>query len=257
MNYLYPVRVGELSFTNTVPFRLAGRWCPMPCSSPRLLAQWAEEDRIDAGVIPVVDAWRLEDRFDALGPFGIAVKRRARSVLLFSKRPWTDLDGAVVGVTDQTSTSVQLLKLLMEVRDGFSILLRDGFHSSDEARLVIGDSALAPDAELADKFPYIADLAEEWHAWHGSPFVFARWVVRKTVPPYLREELVDSLADALDHFKLNQQNLCRQSARFLKIPARQVLDYLNGFVYRLGPAEEEAETLFRALVIGRKRRTCC
>ena len=134
MNYLYPVRVGELSFTNTVPFRLAGRWYPMPCSSPRLLAQWAEEDRIDAGVIPVVDAWRLEDRFDPLGAFGIAVKRRARSVLLFSKRPWEELEGAIIGVTDQTSTSVQLLKLLMEVRDGFSVSFRDGFHPSHEAR---------------------------------------------------------------------------------------------------------------------------
>ncbi|MBL8023307.1 MAG: menaquinone biosynthesis protein [Elusimicrobia bacterium] len=250
------LRIGELSFTNTVPFRLPAQWNPIPCPSPRLLAAWAEDDRIDAGVLPVVEAWRLEDRFDVLGPYGIAVKRKAGSVLLFSKRPWKDLEGATVGVTDQTSTSVKLLKVLLEAREGFSVQLREGFHPSDESRLVIGDDALAPQEDLIKTFPHVTDLAEKWSQWHGGPFVFARWMVRRNTPPYLRDELAEALETALDQFAKNNIHRSRQSAQFLKIPTAQMTNYFNGFVYRLGPQEERAESLFRDQVTGRKRMYC-
>lgn len=252
-----PLRIGELSFINTVPFRLPAQWAPIPCPSPRLLAAWADDDKIDAGVLPVVETWRLEDRFDVLGPYGIAVKRKAGSVLLFSQRPWNELNGATVGVTDQTSTSVKLLKILMEMREGFTLRFREGFHSSDEARLVIGDDALAPATTLTKNYVHATDLAEEWHRWHGGPFVFARWMVRRTTPPYAREELVESLENALTHFTKNKLNLSRQSARFLKISTPQMVDYFNGFVYRLGDREDQAESLFRDMVTGRAKRMCC
>jgi chorismate dehydratase len=96
-----------------------------------------EAGKIEAGVLPVVEAWRLEDQFESLEPFGIAVKRRAMSVLLFSKRPWDQLDGARIGVTDQTATSAQLFKVLMEFREGFSVQLNGGFSDSDDG--TVGD----------------------------------------------------------------------------------------------------------------------
>ncbi|MBK8576029.1 MAG: hypothetical protein IPN90_10270 [Elusimicrobia bacterium] len=240
-----------------MPFRLGLPWKTVPCPSPRMLAQWADEEIIDAGVLPVVEAWRLEDRFEPLGRFGIAVKRQAMSVILFSKRPWEDLDWTQIGVTDQTSTSVQLLKVLLEGREGFSVNMVDGFHDDDGARLVIGDSALVPAQNLLREFPHMTDLGEQWHAWHGGPFVFARWVVRRTVPRYLREELIGSLDAALSEFDRNPDRVARQEAKSLKLPSQRLMDYFGGFIYRLGEREDQSESLFRDFVTGRKKRVCC
>lgn len=251
------MKIGELAFTNTLPFRLGSPWNTVPCPSPRTLARWADEDRIDAGVLPVVEAWRLEDRFEGLGRFGIAVKREAMSVLLFSKRPWDQLDGATIGVTDQTSTSTQLLKVIMEEREGFTVNRVDGFHANDDARLLIGDDALAPSETLRREFPHVTDLAEQWHAWHGGPFVFARWMIRRTVPRYLRDELVDSLEASLTDFDQHRERICRPAAKKLKIPLSRLLGYFDGFIYRLGNREDQSESLFRDLVSGRNKRVCC
>ncbi len=251
------MRIGELDFINTLPFRLGAPWKTVACPSPKRLAQWAHDEKIDAGVLPVVEAWRLEDRFESLGKFGIAVKRQAMSVLLFSKRPWAELNGAVIGVTDQSSTSVQLFRVLMDVREGFSVQWRTGFSPSDDGRLVIGDDALAPSETLRRRFPHVTDLAEQWHAWQGGPFVFARWVVRRTVPKYLRDELEESLDQALSAFDASRAQIVRRAAKSLKVSPVIVQDYFNGFNYRLGRREEESEGLFRDLVIGKIRRGCC
>jgi chorismate dehydratase len=251
------IRVGELDYTNTLPFRLPAAWAPLPCPSPRLLAQWADDEKIDAGVLPVVEAWRLEDRFEPLGSFGIAVKRKAGSVLLFSNRPWTQLNGATIGVTDQTATSVRLLKVLMEEREGFSVTLGQGFHANDQARLLIGDDALKPAKDLLRDFPHIYDLGEQWHAWHGGPFVFARWMVRRTVPRYLREELADVLDSALTTFDRNREHVALRAAKNLKLPLQQMIGYFNGLIYRLESVENQSESLFRDLVTGRRKRVCC
>jgi len=247
MKSLFPVRVGELTYTNTMPFRLCGEWPLVSCFSPRLMARWCQEGRVDAGPLPVVGSWSLSDDFEPLGPFGIAVEKEARSVLLFSKRDWRELAGKEIGVTDQTSTSAKLLSVLTRGVAGFSPLVRPGFHADDTARLYIGDQALTPSIALREDFPYVMDLGEEWFRWTKKPFVFAHWYVRKTVPSSWRERLQDSLRAALSQFHANHENYCRQTARFLKMPTKAVATYFDGFRYEFTQEETESETFFRAL----------
>lgn len=243
----YPVRVGELSYTNTVPFRLDSRWNITPCPSPRLLTQWAEDGRVDAGVLSAVDGWRLENDFAPL-PYGIAARRQVKSVTLFSRRPWAQLGGAVIGLTDQSSTSVRLLKLLLETRDGLRPVFREGLAEDDDARLLIGDQALVPTPGLVASYPHQTDLAAEWHRWQGQPFVFARWRVRRSVAEFWRRELGEALGSALDHFERNRANVCRQSARALRISSQDLSAYFDGLTYRLSDEETAAEERFRALL---------
>jgi chorismate dehydratase len=213
------------------------------------LARWAEEGRVDAGVIPVVDAWRLKDTFEPVGSLGIAVKRRAMSVLLFSKRPWNDLENAPIGLTDDSSTSARLLQVLLNQRDGRAMNFRTGFHPTDEARLVIGDAALIPEPGFLRDFPMVIDLGEEWARWQGMPFVFARWMVRRSINDNWKNQLEDALENALDHFAENRSNLVRQAARSLRVPFSQMDTYYDGLVYRLSERELLAENTFRDLVL--------
>ena len=54
---------------------------------PRALSNAATEGGLDAGPVPLVTCFELEDTFKPLGNFCIATGEKARSILLFSKRP--------------------------------------------------------------------------------------------------------------------------------------------------------------------------
>src|SRR2546428_11701967 len=67
------------------------------------------------------DCLRLRDRFELLAPaMGVATRGPVQSVLLFSRRPAGAQAGALVSVTPQTSTSIRLLRLLLDVRRGLT-----------------------------------------------------------------------------------------------------------------------------------------
>ena len=121
-------RLGFIPYLNMVPFHQG--FGPLPMSigssafefekvSPRALGIAAEGGRMDAGAMSLVDAFRLQKDFEPLGKYGIGVHRAAKSVLLFSKRLISDTRG-MVAITDETSTSVKLLQVLLEKRYGRS-----------------------------------------------------------------------------------------------------------------------------------------
>lgn len=251
-----PLTIGELSYLNTVPFRLPSRWHSRPCPSPRTLALWAEDGRIDAGPIPVVEGRRLDGTFAPL-PFGIAAADRAVSVILLSRKPWAELDQATIGLTDQSSTSVRLLKLLFETRDGLHPRFREGFSEEDDARLLIGDAALSPDPKQTDPFPCRTDLGREWRRWQGLPFVFARWRVRRTATAFWKQQLIDALNTALEDFDRNGLNRARPTAQSIGLTPAQLTDYFSALTYRLGPDEIAGEEQFHRLWQDSERRVGC
>ncbi len=86
--------------------------------------------------------------------------------------------------TDTSSrTSVALLRVLFERRFGAGPLLvpepphPQAMLARHDAALVIGDPALAIDPARF-RHAHCYDLAEEWQAMTGLPFVFAFWAVR-------------------------------------------------------------------------------
>lgn len=250
------LRIARIPFLNTDPFFLG--WPPQSAAflsaSPRRLGQWARDGRIDAGPIPLVDYWRLEHDFEALEDFGIAVKGQARSVLLFSKKPLAELGR--VGVTPQSSTSVNLLRLLLTQREGVSPGLAP-FHPEDDARLLIGDEALIARSKGLPGFPITVDLAEEWFNWKKKPFVFARWVVRRAIPPFVREELRDRLTASLAAFRASPQDVAQAGAKRTGLPAEAVQKYQAIFRYRLKDEDVAGETMFRDLLSGKATRCLC
>jgi chorismate dehydratase len=248
-----PLRIARIHYLNTDPFFTDE---PMEGATlvsvhPRELGRLAAAGKVDAGLLSLADLWNLEAYFEPLGAYGLAAEGAVRSVLLFSKKPPAELAGATIGVTEQTSTSVRLLQVLLASRYGLEARFRAGFRAGDDARLLIGDEALRARESGLKGFPRVADLAEEWHAWRGLPFVFARWAVRRTVPAYLKVDLAARLDAALRENRRRRTALATAGAKRLGLPAAVVRDYLDGFTYRLGEREDRAETAFRDLVTGK------
>lgn len=143
-----------------------------------------------AGTIDVCPSSSIEyalnpERYLILPNLSISSVAAVASVLLFSRVPIQELDQRHILLSSESATSVNLLKILLEKRFGFSCSYSVHSSSLDEALgkapalLLIGDAALRASRMKPDLLVY--DLGRLWHEWTGLPFVFALWLCRRQV----------------------------------------------------------------------------
>ena len=216
---------------------------------PRELGRLAEEGAPTCGPLAVADYLRLRDRLDPLGDFGIAAEGPVHSVLLFARREMGQLSGARVSLTAESSTSAALVRLLLQRRYALQgVRFTREEDASDDARLLIGDRALAAASDGLESFPYVYDLGEEWHAWQSLPFVFARWVVSKDVPEDDRARIRQALENSLATWEQRVPEIAARRGAAVRLDEDGVREYLGALRYRLGPLEEHAERTFGLLL---------
>jgi chorismate dehydratase len=235
------LRVGRIPYLNCEPFfyRLAG--VELTDLIPRRLGEAMAAGELDAGPLSLMDYVRLEPGLVPL-PYGIGCPTGARSVLVFSERPLAELAGARIGVTGETSTSVELLRVLLALRYEVAPAAWVGPDEPCDAQLLIGDQAIrrltgGPAAHQ------VVDLAIEWRDWTGLPFVFARWAVAARVPAGERRAFEGALDAALER-GLAALPAIAAGRRDLGWTGAQVESYLRNFAFRLGPDEEKGAAEF-------------
>jgi len=245
-----PLRVGQIPFINCILFFTGLEKEPgvtLAPLVPRALSAAAASDAVDAGPVPLVDTWEIEERYQPLGSFCIATTERARSVFLFSKRPFDELDGAEIGITEQTSTSVRLLKVLLSnvwsARPArFSSINR----AANDAFLLIGDDALRMRAGVPE-FPHMADLGAVWTEWTSLPFVFARWVARRDLRGADRDRLCAMLERAIENNWKQLDRIAVSRGAELGMSVHEVREYLEGFRFVATHEEHKAMARFKEL----------
>ena len=252
--------IGFIPYLNMVPFhqgfgpaslKLDSVELEFKTVSPRALGLEAESGAIDAGAMSLMDTFRLSEQYESLGDFGIGVKRAAGSVLLFSKQPLAELQG-ICAVTDETATSVRLLQVLLEKKYQrtavtYGRVAAGMFDGSADALLVIGDEALRARQTGVKGFPIVTDLATEWFAWQGTPFVFARWVVRKDLPETAKAMLRARLEASLNEAEINKSTLAAGEAPGRGLSPADVAAYWDGFLYKLTSEHQRAIETFRSM----------
>ena len=243
--------IARVPYLNSVPFfrglPLGTPYGLVDCM-PRELGARAAAGEIVAGPLPVIDVFRLEQTFEPLGRVGIAVRGRAHSALLFARQPIRQLDGAVIAVTEESSTTACLLRLLLEQR--YRVIpaaYERGQRPDAEALLLIGDEALRF-KYTNTRYPFEIDVGFEWWLWQHLPFVFAVWAVRKDAAAQEKRQIEAALMRSLT-MNLGELGVVAQEAsQRLGLPAHELEQYLASFVYRLGPSEGEGMQRFRELV---------
>ena len=220
----------------------------MPPSAMGPLAQTGE---LDAAPFSLVQSFGLRDQYESLGDMGISVKGPVRSILFYSQTPIEELSEALVGVTRESATAVQLMKVLLEQRykvrpreyTGLEALGLDAF-------LLIGDEALVTH-DRVDGFPFCYDLADVWLDWKGLPFVFAVWMVRRNLGAEVKETLVDGLKKNLTENMGNNLQVIADRRELMGLTSDEVTDYLEAFRYVLSEEDwkaiEEFERAWRSL----------
>lgn len=197
--------------------------------------------------MPVADYFRLQDRFERVGPFGIAVRGRSHSVLLFARRPIRQLDGASIALTAESSSSVALLRLLLAQRYGITPVYVQGQDQDADAMLLIGDEALRV-RQSNTQYPFETDIAFEWWLWQHLPFTFAVWIVRKDAAPDTKKTLEQALSRALGLNMKRLQAIAQAQAPTFGMSETEVHSYLANFIYRLSQPEEEGIKRFQELL---------
>ncbi len=246
------MKIARISYTNTEPFFHFWHNEQFPLSSgvPRVLARAAEDNDIVAGPLPIVECWRLEKKFSDLGNWCIATQERSRSVFVFSRKPFSELNNVKIGVTRESSTSVALCSVLIQQKYNHTAQIRRGLEADDEAWLVIGDQALTmgySPSSLA-KWTYVTDLATEWWTWQKKPFVFAQWVASRQMDPPARQRLLKYLQYTFNRGIIALPEIAEKESKRLRLQPELIVEYLKGFIYQLTPEAEESIKLFREMV---------
>ncbi|MBI5463334.1 MAG: aminofutalosine synthase MqnE [Ignavibacteriales bacterium] len=242
--------IGKIPYLNSVPFyeKLEKRQFRILPVVPRRMGLLAEKNQIDAGLFSLADYLHQQDRFDLLG-YCIATRDQVRSVMLFSNHGWRDLEGKVIGIVDDTATSVKLLAVLLEKKFGVRAIFRrmhSGIndYSKFDAVLLIGDEALRRARSGLADFELVFDLATEWYDWQKLPFVFAVWAMRNDLPEAAKAELKVVLKRALERGEEDLGEVGQLHAKQLGLTSEAAKEYLEGFTYRLGERECEAINVF-------------
>jgi chorismate dehydratase len=258
------LKIGQIPYLNSVLFYHAlGRRDPAAAGGghaiellplvPRQLTGAVVEGRVDAGPVPVVTCWDVEDRYEPLGDFCISSVAKAYSILFFSKRPFEELGGSRIGVTGETSTSVRLLKVLLE--HVYGVRSAEFAHLDwprNDAFLLIGDEALLHRRGV-DGYPHVADLGEVWNTWTGLPFVFARWVVRRDLDDASKAAIVSMVSDSLESGWRQVDSIVAPHGSGIGMDVAEMRAYLESLRFRMTGDEHLAIERFRGLDASMRR----
>jgi chorismate dehydratase len=274
------MRVGRIPYINCYPVYGAIDRGIVPLEAdlvngvPTALNREMAAGTLDVSVISAVEYARDATKYLLLPDLSICSDGPVRSVVLFSKRPASELHGRRVLVSRSSMTSVALLELLFEnVWDARPAFIPSDAELTDvarfneeehDARLVIGDAALHlwsrirnpelyPAGEDLSQYRYAYDLGGEWKSWTGLPFVFAVWVAQRTAPVAealaVHANLIASRNWGLEHL----ETLAAQAAIATGVHKGVCLEYLSGLDYGLSYQHLAGLTeFFRRLVAAGK-----
>ena len=187
------IKVGAVSYLNTRPL-LYGiersgelmEQIELVKNYPSQIAKQLLNGDIDVGLVPVAVIPEMNQYF-IVSDYCIGAEGNVASVCLFSD---VELDKVEKVLLDyQSKTSVVLCKVLLKKYWKKDIVLEDVNQDFTEqitgttAGVLIGDRSL----QQRSKSRYIYDLAGEWKAFTGLPFVFAAWIANKTLPEHFIE----------------------------------------------------------------------
>ena len=247
--------IGRLPFLVGAPFfhDFLGRETPniqWIDANPAKCNNLLKTGKIHAAPASSIEYLRNKQLYYALGDICTGSTLDIKSVKLFSLYPLTELSGKDVFLTEQSETSVLLLKILLKHLDITPNFVQKKDNS--QAQLLIGDQALTASWQKAWPFEY--DLANLWQDWHHLPFVFGLWSVRKEAVDTLElapifHEFRKKLQKSINNFNKNKgislQNWLK--AYPSPIPLDELLSYYKAIEYNFSPEHKKSLLIFDEL----------
>ncbi len=202
-------------------------------TAPSRCAQMLAAGLCEIALIPVIEYLRIPN-LRLVPNVAVASKQRVGSVILAARCPLENV--TKVALDGSSRTSQTLVKILLARRyhnqpvywertPEIAYGCANMFEGTDAA-LLIGDPTFDLKAKADAMGLTIYDLAEEWRALTGLPFVFAVWAVREdALDEYRRVRLDFEMAkrEGIDRIPA----IAARYAETLRRPLPELLDYLR------------------------------
>jgi chorismate dehydratase len=222
------IKISAVSYTNTQPFIYGLRHTDiinkinLSLDIPADCAQKLIDNKVDIGLIPVAAVINLP-HWEIVSDYCIGADGPVNSVFIFSNCEIHQVTTLQLDPESRSSNNLArvLLQNYWQLTPQMVVNATD-YGQSDEqntAFVQIGDRTFGK----KDKYAYNYDLAEEWKAFTGLPFVFAAWIANKNIPQEFITEFNRSLKYGLD----NRQTVISQ------LPARTDFDLDDYLMHKL------------------------
>lgn len=245
-------RICAVSYLNTSPLVWGLRHGPQKDAAelsfaiPSECARRVVAAEADLGIVPVVEMQR-----HALQPVSslcIACRGAVRSILLFSRKPWPEVETLAADIGSRTS--VELARIVLREQYGAAPRVHamqprlDAMLAAADAALLIGDAALAVEPERTG-LDWL-DLGQAWFDLTGLPMVFAVWAGR---PEAVSGGLEAVLEESFSYGLASMEDIITSEACSRGFARELVARYFERHVtYRLGDAERSGlEAFLRAV----------
>ncbi len=238
------IKIGKFGFVNNLLpyYGLEQKGVRVIEASPKKLVEMFEKREIDFAPVPSFYYIKNKDKLRSY-EFCIASKERVLSVVVVSNGKMLDDDNGRIAVTNQTVTSLNLLKIVLreyEMRNRVvlvneskaSELLKHGTHA-----LVIGDEAIK--ARMA--YRVVMDLGEEWHELTGYPMVFG---ISMSLKEKDMNEVNKAVMESVEWGEKNVDVVVTEAAKKLGMPVEFLHEYFKSLTYRLGAKEKRGLELY-------------
>lgn len=257
------LNVGAVSYINALPMFLAFRVRAIEARDftvhygvPSKLNNGLRRGGLDASLISTYEYLENRDRYTLLPKFCIAGRKKVMSVNLYTRVPVDQLSNKRIGLTSESSSSVNLVKVLCshfwKVTPKYDVITHAVKPGQLDAFVLIGNRAL--EVQNIPGFQTV-DLAEEWHKETGLPFVFAVLAARNEIAEAQSDELhsyCNLLSEALNWSKDHQDHLLTESMKRCPLPDSMLAEYFQCLNYKLGRKEKESIKLFEKLITSEK-----
>jgi chorismate dehydratase len=202
-------------------------------TAPSRCAQMLANGQCEIALIPVIEYLRIPN-LRIIPNVAVASKHRVGSVLLAARCKLESVTKVALDGSSRTSQS--LVKILLARRyhnqpsyhertPDVAQACANMFEGADAA-LLIGDPTFDLKANAAALGVTIYDLAEEWRALTGLPFVFAVWAVREDALNDYRRVRLDFVMAKREGMERIPE-IAAQYAETLQRPLPELLDYLR------------------------------
>lgn len=255
------LRIGMVNFINTAPIHETWKTSSHPSqwklveAVPSRLNRMLATGEIDLGFVSSYEYCVRPNQYRILSDLSISANGPVGSVFLFSKINPKNLNGCRLLLSNQSETSVSLLKIILEEFYGIqpnycSGGVSDGLSEDTYGVLAIGDEALRLLGD--ERFKFQMDLGEVWKVHTGLPFVFAVCGVQEELcinDPRLVCDVHRQLVRCRDEGCRNLDSICRIVAPRIPMSFEDCRNYFEGIEYDLDPEKIEAlEKFFQYLI---------
>ena len=249
-------RCGRIAYLNVLPIYFAlehifgENGFHLVRGTPAELNALMRRGEVDLGSISALEYGRAFRDYLLLPDLSISSRGAVGSVLLFSRVPFSRLDGRRIRVSAASASGAALVKVLMaklfEVQPCYQPgQLADLPLGDAAAVMAIGDEALR--LKAAGAMPFELDLGQAWQELTGLPFVFGVWAVRRDfaeTQPEATAALHRLLLRSRDWGLKSLPELSRIAGPSFSMTPAQILAYFHQLNYSLDPEHEEGLATF-------------